>query len=74
MIAIPAGSTHEDIFKVEKKGNSSVYLNQAAGDLLVKINLVSSGDLSRKGNDIVQDVTIDLSKAILGVRKEIETL
>jgi molecular chaperone DnaJ len=73
-IDIPAGVTEGVQLKVGGKGNEAPGKNSFAGDLLVLIEEIPHDHLKREGTNIHYDLYINISEAILGTSKEIETV
>ena len=73
-INIPAGVTEGVQLKVGGKGNEAPGKNSISGDLLVLIEEIQHDTLKREGTNIHYDLYINLSEAVLGDTKEIETV
>lgn len=73
-IQIPAGVTEGVQLKVAGKGNEAPGKDSVSGDLLVLIEEIQHDTLKREGTNIHYDLYVDLSEAILGVSKEVETV
>ncbi|MFK5879182.1 MAG: molecular chaperone DnaJ [Flavobacteriaceae bacterium] len=73
-IKIPAGVSDGIQLKVTGKGNEAPGQNSIAGDLLVVIEELSHDSLTREGMNLHYDLYINLSEAVLGASKEIETV
>ena len=73
-IQIPAGVTEGVQLKVGGKGNEAPGKNSISGDLLVLIEEIEHETLKREGTNIHYDLYINISEAILGTSKEIETV
>ena len=73
-INIPAGVTEGVQLKVGGKGNEAPGKNSLSGDLLVLIEEIQHQTLKREGTNVHFDLYINLSEAVLGDSKEIETL
>jgi len=73
-INIPAGVTEGVQLKVGGKGNEAPGKNSLSGDLLVLIEEIQHQTLKREGTNVHFDLYINLSEAVLGESKEIETL
>lgn len=73
-IQIPAGVTEGVQLKVGGKGNEAPGKNSFTGDLLVLIEEVQHDVLKREGTNIHYDLYVNVSEAILGTNKEIETV
>lgn len=70
VIKIPSGI--EDGQMIKLTGEGEAVLNGAAGDLYVKIHVRSSSIFRKEGANIVMDLDIRFSDAILGAEKEIK--
>ena len=73
-IQIPAGVTEGVQLKVGGKGNEAPGKNSLSGDLLVLIEEIPHETLKREGTNVHFDLYVNLSEAVLGVSKEIETV
>ena len=73
-INIPAGVTEGVQLKVGGKGNEAPGKNSISGDLLVLIEEIQHETLKREGTNVHFDLYINLSEAVLGVSKEVQTL
>lgn len=73
-IQIPAGVTEGVQLKVGGKGNDAPGKNAITGDLLVLIEEIPHETLEREGTNVHYDLYINISEAILGASKEIQTL
>ena len=73
-IQIPAGVTEGVQLKVGGKGNEAPGKNSISGDLLVVIEEITHENLKREGTNIHYDLYINVSEAILGTTKEVETV
>jgi len=73
-IQIPAGVTEGVQLKVGGKGNEAPGKNSIAGDLLVLIEEIPHETLKREGTNVHYDLYINLSEAVLGISKEVETV
>lgn len=73
-IQIPAGVTEGVQLKVGGKGNEAPGKNSISGDLLVVIEEIAHENLKREGTNIHYDLYINVSEAILGTAKEVETV
>ena len=73
-INIPAGVTEGVQLKVGGKGNEAPGKNSISEDLLVLIEEVQHETLKREGTNVHFDLYINLSEAVLGVSKEVQTL
>jgi len=69
-IKIPAGIKSSETLRVRGKGES--YQGQR-GDLMIKVEVSSSPNYTRKGYDIYKEVDVPLKFAIFGGKIEVET-
>lgn len=72
-IFVPRGVRDGEILKMTGKGEASL-TGSAPGDLYIKIRVLSHEIFQRQGDDIVMQLSIPLTEAILGTTKEVETL
>lgn len=72
-IFIPRAVRDGEVLKMTGKGEASLY-GGAPGDLYIKIQVTPHNIFRRQGDDIVMQLPISLSEAILGNTAEIETL
>lgn len=71
-VAIKPGVAHGQVLRVKGKGG---YSNGGQrGDLLIRINITPHAKFERKGDDLHQEVKVDLYTAILGGKIEVPTL
>ena len=70
-VKIPAGVDTGSSLRIRGEGEAGT---QGRGDLYVLINVLSNPDFERHNNDILNEVKISLSKAILGGEAEVATL
>ena len=73
-IQIPAGVTEGVQLKVGGKGNDAPGKNSISGDLLVVIEEIPHEKLKREGTNVHYDLYVNISEAILGTSKEVETV
>ncbi len=73
-IKIPAGVTEGVQLKVNGKGNAAPGNNSMDGDLIVVIEEIKHDTLKREGTNLHFDLYINLSEAVLGVSKNIDTV
>ncbi len=73
-IKIPAGVTEGVQLKVNGKGNAAPGNSSLDGDLLVVIEEKQHDTLKREGTNLHYDLYINLSEAVLGVSKNIDTV
>ncbi len=73
-IKIPAGVTEGVQLKVNGKGNAAPGNNSMDGDLIVVIEEIKHETLKREGTNLHFDLYINLSEAVLGVSKNIDTV
>ncbi|MBL4568878.1 MAG: DnaJ domain-containing protein, partial [Flavobacteriaceae bacterium] len=73
-IKIPAGVTEGVQLKVNGKGNAAPGNNSMDGDLIVVIEEIKHETLKREGTNLHFDLYINLSEAVLGISKNIDTV
>jgi len=73
-IEIPAGVTEGVQLKVNGKGNAAPGNNAVDGDLIVVIEEVKHDTLKREGTNLHYDLYVNLSEAVLGESKNIDTV
>lgn len=71
-ISIPSGIQNGEMIKLTGQGEAIPH--GMAGDLYVKIHVATSKQFRREGNNLLMDLDIKFSEAILGSKKEINTL
>ena len=71
-IAIPAGIRDGEM--VRMTGFGEAISKGIAGDLYIKINVAPHAIFKREGNDLVMDLNLKLSDALLGTKYGVETL
>ncbi len=71
-IKIPGGIEDGQMIKLSSQGEATAY--GVPGDLYVKIHVKPHPFFSREGNNLVMDLDVRLSDAILGGEKDIKTL
>jgi molecular chaperone DnaJ len=72
-VKIPPGINDGDSIRIEGKG-SSLGKDSINGDLFVTISVLPEKNFKRSGNDIISDIEISFTQAILGTKIEFETL
>ena len=72
-IKIPSGITHGKVLRLQGKGQMSPTRNRR-GDLHLLINVLPHPLFRREGRDVVVEVKIKLTQALLGTSIEVETL
>lgn len=70
---IPAGVSDGMILTVKGKGNAPAH-GGVNGDLLVVINEINHPELIRDGNDVIYNLMLDISGAVLGTAVEVPTI
>ena len=73
-IKIPAGVTEGVQLKVNGKGNAAPGNNSMDGDVIVVIEEIKHETLKREGTNLHFDLYINLSEAVLGASKNIDTV
>ncbi len=71
-IVIPAGI--ENGQSVVMRGNGETIENGQAGDLYVRVHVKPHSNLRKEGYNLVMDINIKLSDALLGATKNVSTL
>ncbi len=71
-IAVPRGIDHGEVIRLTQKGEASP--NGVAGDLYVRIHVKNHATLRRDGNNLITNISIKLTDALLGSEYKIETL
>jgi molecular chaperone DnaJ len=71
-VAIPAGIENGEMIRIS--GGGEAIQNGTTGDLYVKIRVKEHPIFEKDGFDLVMMLPIKLSEALLGTKKEIETL
>lgn len=72
-LKIKPGIANGQVLKLTGKGNPG-YNGGTAGDLLLKINILSDPLFERKGNDLRTSLSVNLYTAILGGKSPLKTL
>ncbi|QQG45315.1 MAG: molecular chaperone DnaJ [Candidatus Sungiibacteriota bacterium] len=72
-VFIPKGVREGEILKITGKGEASA-TGGIPGDLYIKINIEPHKIFRRQGDDIIMQLPIKLSQAILGDMAEVETI
>jgi molecular chaperone DnaJ len=70
-IKIPAGVDSGSSLRIREEGEAGT---QARGDLYVLINILANPNFERRNNDILSEIKVGLSTAILGGDVEVRTL
>lgn len=71
-IVIPAGIRDGEMIRMT--GYGEAVFKGTTGDLYIKINMASHPVFKREGNDLVMNLNLKLSDALLGVKYPIQTL
>lgn len=71
-VSVPAGIRDGEMIRMSGRGEA-VY-GGTAGDLYIKINVMSHPIFKREGNDLVMNLGLKLSDALLGTKYSIQTL
>lgn len=71
-INIKPGIEDQHVLKLSGKGNPG-FSGGESGDLYLKINVAEHPEFKRKGNDIHQEIPVDLYTAVLGGKVKIRT-
>lgn len=72
-VFVPRGVRDGEALKITGKGEVSL-TGGAPGDLYIKIQVLAHRLFQRQGDDIVRQLALTLSEAVLGTSKETETL
>jgi len=72
-VEIPPGIRDGETIRIRKEGETGV-LGAPSGDLYVRIIIKSNSRFDRKGDDLYTTLFISFPEAVLGTKKEIETL
>jgi len=72
-VEIPPGIRDGETIRIRKEGEAGV-LGAPSGDLYVRIIIKSDPRFDRKGDDLYTTLFISFPEAVLGTKKEIETL
>lgn len=72
-IKIPAGMENNGVLKMTGKGEPGVKGNRA-GDLYVRVSILQGSDLKRIGDDLISEIEINFSQAVLGDKIYLRTL
>ncbi|HHH20214.1 MAG TPA: J domain-containing protein [Campylobacterales bacterium] len=70
-IKIPAGIKSGETLRVRGKGNT---VGGQRGDLLIKVDVATSNEYERKGNDLYKSFDVPLKAALFGGKVEVETV
>lgn len=71
-IVVPAGINNGEMIRLTGRGEAVA--RGVNGDLYVKVHVEPHKSLRREGSDLLMDLPIKLSEALLGVEHKIETL
>lgn len=71
-IAVPAGINNGEMIRMTGKGEAIAH--GQTGDLYIKVNVRSHSTFKRDGSNLVMDLPIKLSDAILGFEYKLKTL
>lgn len=71
-IKVPPGIENGEVIRMTGRGEAIA--GGTTGDLYVKLHVRPDQNIKRNGNDLVRDLTIKLSDALLGATYNIETL
>lgn len=70
-VKIPAGINSDNQLRLSGMGHAGI---DGAGDLFVNVNVQTHPKFQRSGKDIYSSVNIDVTQAVLGGTKEVETI
>jgi len=71
-IKVPAGIENGEVIRMTGRGEA--IQNGPSGDLYIKLHVRPDRHIRRNGNDLVRDLSIKLTDALLGATYQIETL
>jgi molecular chaperone DnaJ len=71
-IAVPAGIRDGEMIRMSGMGEA--ISKGTTGDLYIKINVAAHPVFKREGNDLVMNINLKLSDALLGIKYPIQTL
>lgn len=71
-VAVPPGIQHGEMIRLTGRGEAIP--GGPAGDLYIKVHVEPSKTFRREGNDLLMELPIKLSEALLGAEKKIKTL
>ena len=71
-ISIPAGINNGEMLRLTGEGEAK--RGGAAGDLYVKIHVEPHRLFAREGHDLISEIEVSLTDALLGAQKQIEAL
>ncbi len=72
LVAIPAGIESGEVIRLAGKGEAAP--GGVPGDLYVKVHIAPHPTLRREGNDLVTQLNIKLTDALLGASYQVDTL
>ena len=72
-VKIPPGINDGDSIRIGEEGNS-LGKDSMNGDLFVAVSILPEKNFKRSGNDIISNIDITFTQAILGTKIEFETL
>ncbi|MCK9451858.1 MAG: DnaJ domain-containing protein [Bacteroidales bacterium] len=72
-LKIKAGVRQGQTLRMKGKGQQSPYGGEP-GDLLIKIHITQQADIQRDGDDLIQELPVDIYTAILGGKVKLNTL
>ena len=73
VVEVPPGVRDGETIRIKKEGEAGI-LGAPAGDLYVRVIIKSHSRFERKGDDLYTTMFISFPEAVLGGKKEIETL
>lgn len=71
-ITIPAGINNGEMIRLSGRGEAVV--GGVSGDMYVRVHVQPHDTFQRKGNDLLMDLNVKLSDALVGAEYKIETL
>jgi molecular chaperone DnaJ len=73
-VQIPKGIKENQKLRFVKRGHASDVYNSPPGDIIVTVKIKDHENFRRSGNDIISEVPITITQAILGGKVQIETV
>lgn len=71
-VKIPAGVNHGEVVRLQGRGHAG--RNGVSGDLYIHVDVKESKTFKRSGDDILSEVYIKVSQALLGDKIEVKTV
>ena len=70
-VKIPAGVVNG--MHIQLRGSGNAMRNGEVGDLMVRVEEIPDPNFQREGNNLIHDIDIPISEAVLGSEKEVKT-